>query len=670
MESVLYRELRIELMERAESVADAEVDKNRLRFSVSSETPVMRWGDAEILRHDEGSVRLDRLRNLGCAIVNHDPDQRAAAIMSADIVDKRLVVDVRFGSTQFAQDVKRDVDDGLLRGISVGYRVHVWEVDEEKRTYTATDWEPFEVTFTPIPADASVGVGRTASDAWKSIRSLITTPAAPAAIKPESRMSDPAQPATPANQPQAPAAVPVTPAPVVNDEAVRAAVIKEDREILTLARSVGLEPDAFLGKRKAEAQEMILRALAEKNKTPEPVSAPVSLTVDAADKARDAFTGALAHQAGFRGGDFAAIQKDNPLVGQGIQHAVKRYARLLGIRTEDWSKQDVAFFALGRTEMMSDVGRRSVNITAGSFPSFVMLNAITKITAKGLESGSAASRYKSIVETQRVPDFKQFTIGGLGTANLQQTAEGIAFPELAKTEGAYSSTAKMWGGTLSLSMQALINDDTSSFDRSLRQAGSNADKTIDKRVFQKLLMGTSTAEGTSTWTSNTTSGGTLVYTTQDLMAAARAKLGLVRTAFMNKVGMDSNPLGNPPRFLVVPVTREMEAQGIVGVSGPGLQAGAQQSAVSMEVIASPWLEHSSLTGNSTTSYYLLGDPSNVTGLVLSLITGFESIQVQPYDTGAVAGMNFKLWLPFEADLVNVTNPAGTVIIPGAQQGTT
>jgi hypothetical protein len=91
--------------------------------------------------------------------------------------------------------------------------------------------------------------------------------------------------------------------------------------------------------------------------------------------------------------------------------------------------------------------------------------------------------------------------------------------------------------------------------------------------------------------------------------------------------------------------------------------------VSLEVIATPWLEASALTGYSTTSYYLLADPNTVTGLVLTKIRGYESVQVQPYDAGAVAAMNFKLWLPFEADLHYVTI-SSTKTIAAAQQGTT
>jgi hypothetical protein len=87
-------------------------------------------------------------------------------------------------------------------------------------------------------------------------------------------------------------------------------------------------------------------------------------------------------------------------------------------------------------------------------------------------------------------------------------------------------------------------------------------------------------------------------------------------------------------------------------------------------VVTPWLEASTLTGFSTTTYYLIADPALVTGLVLSTVAGYESPQVQEYDAGAVGARKWKIWQPFEADLFWCANSAGTSLIPGAQQATT
>jgi hypothetical protein len=450
---------------------------------------------------------------------------------------------------------------------------------------------------------------------------------------------------------------------------LRERAVKAEREVKlrALASEHGVSVEGLdFGSFKDETAGVteLLKRKATQNITAKPTSAVSQVNVDAAEKARDAVMGALALNAGFKRSN---LQENNPLAGRGIQDIIRGYAEMVGENTRGWSKHDVAYFALGKPERMS---RSAANVTSSMFTSFVMLNAVTKITAMGFERGSHNAQYKRIVSNQIVPDFKQFSIGALASGNLINTPEDVALPELTKTDGVYNSTAKTWGGTVSLTLQALVNDDTGAFNRILSQAGALLDKTIDRRTFQKLLMGTSTSEATATWTSNTTSGGSLVYTTADLMAAARGKLGLVRTALQVKLGLDGNPTGNLARFLICGPTREMEAQAICGGSGPGLAAGVAQPAASMEVISSAWLEASALTGNSTTSYYLLCDPEQVTGLVLSKVQGYEGINVEQYDPGAVLAMKWKLWSPFEVDLFNAANSAGTTTIPAAQQGTT
>jgi hypothetical protein len=52
------------------------------------------------------------------------------------------------------------------------------------------------------------------------------------------------------------------------------------------------------------------------------------------------------------------------------------------------------------------------------------------------------------------------------------------------------------------------------------------------------------------------------------------------------------------------------------------------------------------------------------------VQGYEGINVEQYDPGAVLAMKWKLWSPFEVDLFNAANSAGTTTIPAAQQGTT
>ncbi len=692
---------------------EAEAGKPRQLTALASTSDPVDWGWArEVLVHAPGAVDWKAARAL---LVNHDPNQIAGTLSNLRLTPDGLETDATLlPGAMMASGVAVDaaIEAGALRGISIGYNYlpedTTW--DEDTRTLTVRKWRVLEVSLTPIPADDEASLRSRSAHGeamtrhhnprptaaisgkimptfseWLAARGLNPTTITAeqralleadyaiakgrAAAAADADAEDAADGGADEEAEDGADAEADTERAAASSERARAEAMREQRAIAKQAKSLDLDPAEFVGLTRAAAKDAMLGALTVRNATPKPlapvVGAPATVDYDQLDKARDAFTGALAHRVGVRSAELDKLKVNNPMVGGGLQHAIREYCAMMGVDTRGWTNKDVAGYALGDTSLMSVRAQR-----VGQFGSFVFLNAITKIVARGFEFGSQSSRYRQLVSDQVVPDFKQFSIGSLSVGNLIKTAELMAFPELDKAEGVYNSTALMWGGTLALSVQALVSDDTAQFDRLLRMSGSIADKTIDRRVFQKLLMGTSAAEGTSTWTNNTTSGGSLVYTTADLGAAARGKLALVRAALMNKAGKDSNPYGNIPRFLVVGPTREVEAQAIVGGSGPGLQAGeAQQAVRSMEVVATPWLEATALTGNSTTSYYLLADPNEVTALVVSKVRGFESVQVTPYDAGAVSGFNWKLWLPFEADLVSDT-VSGTKYFPGAQQGTT
>jgi len=458
---------------------------------------------------------------------------------------------------------------------------------------------------------------------------------------------------------------PIVPEPVDPALALNAARA-EAKEVAGIARSLDLPADDFVGLPKADATAAMLKAVAARKATalPEPKQIAATITVDHADKQVSAIVSAIGARANVN-----KAEANNPYAGRSLTDIAIKYAKSVGIRAADeWTRKDAAHFILGENSMVSGM-RDAANITTGNFTGFVMLDAITKITAKGMEmvpKGLVGQSGAPIYDSQTVPDFKSFRVGGLGTGNLSETAENVAFPELTKTDAVYSDTAKMWGGTLSLTIQALVSDDTGAFDRSLRMAPSIAQKTIEKRLIQKLLMGTSSSTGTSTWTSNTTSGCTPVYATADQLAAARKNLGIAGAALQLKVGMDGQATGNTPRFIVCGPTAAVYFQGLLGIA-PG-QSVANSG--NYELVVSSFLENTALTGYSTTTYYVVADPMLVTGLILSKVSGYENIQVQEYDAGAVGARKWKMWLPFEADLFYAANTAGTNTVFGVQQATT
>jgi len=140
-------------------------DKTRtVDIAVSSELPVERGFGKEILIHEAGAIDLAFLAS-GRAplLLDHDMERQIGVIESVELSDDRkLRAKVRFGRSALAQEVFQDVVDGIRGNISVGYRVNKME-RANKDEYHVRSWSPLEVSVVSIPADPTVGVGRSAA---------------------------------------------------------------------------------------------------------------------------------------------------------------------------------------------------------------------------------------------------------------------------------------------------------------------------------------------------------------------------------------------------------------------------------------------------------------------------------------------------------------------------
>lgn len=149
---------------------DVNEESREVGIAFSSEEGVERWFGNEVLDHSASSVRLGRLSDGGPLLVDHDPTDHVGTVESASIGSDRVGrAVVRFGRSERANEIFNDVVDGIRKHISVGYRIHKMQPEEEvEDSFRAVDWEPYEVSLVSIPADASVGVGRNASEDFET----------------------------------------------------------------------------------------------------------------------------------------------------------------------------------------------------------------------------------------------------------------------------------------------------------------------------------------------------------------------------------------------------------------------------------------------------------------------------------------------------------------------
>lgn len=149
-------------------------EKRTVELSFSSETPVMRFGAYEVLSHKRDAVILERLNKTGCLLFNHNRDKILGRILKAEIKNKRGIANVQFDDDEESVRFFEKVKNGSLRNTSVGYIVHEMERKQTGRgesakvIYTATSWEPIEISLVSVPADITVGVGRSMQKLDKS----------------------------------------------------------------------------------------------------------------------------------------------------------------------------------------------------------------------------------------------------------------------------------------------------------------------------------------------------------------------------------------------------------------------------------------------------------------------------------------------------------------------
>lgn len=128
-------------------------------LSFSSASPVTMPHGIEVLSHEPGAADLSRLNQSAPLLFNHDANDILGVVERASISNGKGRAVVRFGKDERGEWAMRQAADGVLANVSFSYRITKYE---EKRdgTLVATRWEALEISLVTVPADNSVGIGR------------------------------------------------------------------------------------------------------------------------------------------------------------------------------------------------------------------------------------------------------------------------------------------------------------------------------------------------------------------------------------------------------------------------------------------------------------------------------------------------------------------------------
>lgn len=149
MEGKLYRSGEVVLSE----------DGNTIELAFASEQPYPRKFGNEVLSLHEGDYDFGFIGS-GTAplLLEHDPSQQIGVVERVWVDgDLKARATVRFSNSNKGQEILQDIKDGIRRNVSVGYAITKMTKQADS---VLCQWKPFEISIVSIPADTSVGVGR------------------------------------------------------------------------------------------------------------------------------------------------------------------------------------------------------------------------------------------------------------------------------------------------------------------------------------------------------------------------------------------------------------------------------------------------------------------------------------------------------------------------------
>lgn len=595
---------------RETTIDQVDTDSRTVELSFSSETPYGRWFGDEILCHDEECINLERFSNgLGTVLFNHDRDAVVGHIEKVWLEDNRGKALVRFDTDEQSETIFQKVQSGTLQGVSVGYAIYRYEVLEDEDTkstngrfngpaYVVTDWEPLEISIVSVPADATVGVGRSAEEIHTSIDTQEdnTRMDQEKNLEVQELKSEPVKTG-------------------LTQEDLQKAMEQERKrtsEITALFRDFnveGADEAIVMGVSVDEARAMVMDQLRARNKG-------VSVTMGEAesDKFRAAAQDAVLMAAGIPVAEPAAGAQE--LRGHSMVELAREALQREGLQANFGDNMELA--------------RQAINSTS-TFPA-IMANLANKSVMVGFNE--AETTYQIWAGKGSNRDFKEAARVALSEAgNLELVPEGGQFQQDFLGEASARTKVATYGKLFSLTRQAIINDDLGLFSKIATKYGSAAKRLVNKMVYAQLTGNVKMQDNVALFD---TKHGNVAATGEALSVKAIAK---AITAMRRQKGITGDATLNiTPKYLVVPPELEMTAYQIVNSTAAvdGVNSGVVNPYKGRFVVVAD----AELTDPD--AWYLVADASQHDTIEVTYLNGVETPRLETRQGFDVDGIEYKV----------------------------
>jgi hypothetical protein len=565
------------------------------------------WFDGdwfEELDMSSDAVRLDRLNN-GAALLNSHQSADLSNILG--VVERAWIENgegrarVRFSERAEVEPVFRDVASGIIRNVSVGYQVHRWSdpirsADGQPPTYRALDWEPMELSLVGVPFDAKA-----------QTRSFTASPPMTDDIQ---AGGDPA-PIDTQRTDSTPAA-----APAVDTELQRtASELRRERDLLRLGQEAGLtgeQTDELIrsGKSVTECSReavRLMRIRLEGGDTradggPAPLGHParVEVTRDSGDTLLRGIAAGL--EARIRPG---ALKGEDAELGREFRsytllEMTRQYLESRGVNTRGMSK----------TELVT----RGFHSTS-DFPLL-----FSNLAGKTLDAAyqEEPHTWRPIARQRNLPDFKNANdLIIAGSLTPEALLEGGEYKAGTLVEGEHTWRLATYARKVTLSRQAIINDDLSAMERVPEMLGRGF-RRLESNIIWALITGNAVTSVDNLTLFNA------AHNNGSAQSITTTGFNLARKAMRKQTDLAGNTINLTPSYMIVPTDLEATALQFLFPTGfaPAARTG-DAGPVSVQTAGIQLIVEPRLDASSASVWYLAASPGAVEGIVYGYLAGEE-----------------------------------------------
>lgn len=606
---------------------------------------------------DPSAVRLGRLNSGAAPVLDTHGDLSLSGVLGV-VLASSAYVDGSTGKAAIKLDggpendpIIRKIKDGIIRNVSIGYRVYRYEVirrDGEVPLYRAVDWEPYEISLVPIGADAGAGIRSTPHIFPCEVIQLPTPNKENRTMTyNETQQSDfPHTPDSPPadNPPQdtPPADAPANPQPQPeNPEQARADGARQERsriaEIGRIVRAAKL-PDTFATKLVNDgvsldnARRSVIDELARRSNEGGEIRSQVSITRDEADTQRSLITNALLNRHNPK--QYPLEEGAREYRGLSLLEIGRDILERRGVRTRGMSRSELAGAMLG---METRAGYHGTS----DFP-FILANVANKTLRAAYEA--APQTFKSFCRQTTNPDFKTIARTQLGDApTLEKVNESGEFKHGTVGEAREQYALATYGKVVAITRQTIINDDLGAFTRLPEMFGRAAADLESDTVWGIITSNPNMGDGVALFHAN---HGNLAGAGTAITVAS---LGDGRANMRKQKGLNGRFINVMAKYLVVPAALETVAEQYVTQTNIVYTKSTDYNpfANKLQVVAEPRLDAASLI-----SWYLAADPAQIDTIEYAYLEGQEGVYLESRTGFEVDGVELKARLDFAAKAID------------------